>query len=547
MSSSELAAHKSSDDVNPFKIPELDNLFQMRHKEKNRMKLEHQSKQALPVNEKMTFAGRTRTRQTKLKSELKEGESKMPDIHTHQQLQMTPALRACIKDPNTDRGSMHEYIAKKRELFLLEYSLEVKRGEIQLLEQMAAEEEEKLSRAEKFLEDDTILFEEFLKENDKNSVEAIKVAEQETKVKLEKVAEIKKITSKMVAIRSDISKYEDILKEYKNYKEFLLMLSPQEWQEEQRSKSKHSTRPTNKESDGKQTEKIKKSREKKTVPPDSKRGERQTARGFSSSQEARTSSRQSVKSSPQSNKIFAPGTDSSDCEEDPQIYFKDPQELLNLMTELEEQNLSLIQNTRETEEALEEFRQNAEVIHKNMETESKQLKAQIDIMTETIQRERERTAELELKAKHFSFGQCKPEDQDKTFDTLSRKVEEVYHCCVGETEANLSTLQMLMAIEEKLGELLENAEKIPKDQMSTAERAKEKERRMRLRDEKAYLQRKQQEERQKKALERSRLDVKKPSVKKLMPRSQPPVRKLHSNKNNETTDRENEEFLYFFS
>lgn len=53
--------------------------------------------------------------------------------------------------------------------------MEVKRGEIQLLEKMAAEEEEKLSRAEKFLEDDTILFEEFLKENDKSSVEAIKV------------------------------------------------------------------------------------------------------------------------------------------------------------------------------------------------------------------------------------------------------------------------------------------------------------------------------------------------------------------------------------
>lgn len=39
---------------------------------------------------------------------------------------------------------------------------------------MAAEEEGKLTRAEKFLEDDAILFEEFLKENDKNSVEAIK-------------------------------------------------------------------------------------------------------------------------------------------------------------------------------------------------------------------------------------------------------------------------------------------------------------------------------------------------------------------------------------
>lgn len=40
---------------------------------------------------------------------------------------------------------------------------------------MAAEEEAKLTRAEKFLEDDDILFEEFLKENDKNSGEAIKM------------------------------------------------------------------------------------------------------------------------------------------------------------------------------------------------------------------------------------------------------------------------------------------------------------------------------------------------------------------------------------
>ncbi|XP_051752548.1 cilia- and flagella-associated protein 100 [Ctenopharyngodon idella] len=546
MSSPASSAHKSSDDANPFKIPEHKDLFQMRNKEKTRERLEHQSKLALPVHEKMTFAGRTRVKQARLRKELKEGESTSV-TYTHGQLQITPAWRVSIKDPNTDKGSMNEYITKRRELFLLEYSLAVKREEIQLLEQMAAEEEGKLTRAEKLLEDDAILFEEFLKENDKNSVEAIKIAEQETKMKLEKVAEIKKITSKMVAIKSDISKYEDILKEYKKYKEFLLMLSPPEWQEKQRSKSRRSTDSTNTESDGKQTEKIKKNRERKTVPPDSKREERRVAHGFSSSRGARASSRQSVKSGHQSRKISAPGTDSSDCEEDVEIFFKDPQDLLNLMTELEEQNLSLIQNTRETEEALEEFRQNAELTRKNMELESKQLKEQTDIMADTIQKERERTADLELKAKHFSFGQYKPEDQDKILDTLSSKVEEVYHCCVGETEANLTILQMLTAIEEKLGQLLENAEMIPKDQMSIAERAKEKERRMRLRDEKIHLQIKQQEERQKKALERSQTEIKKTSVKKLMPRSQPPVRKRQTNKSTETTDRENEEFLYFFS
>uniref|UniRef100_A0A673NQH5 Cilia and flagella associated protein 100 n=1 Tax=Sinocyclocheilus rhinocerous TaxID=307959 RepID=A0A673NQH5_9TELE len=420
-------------------------------------------------------------------------------------------------DPNIDKGGMNEYITKKCEIFLLEVRL--KKGEIQLLEQMAAEEEAKLTRAEKFLENDAILFEEFLKENDKNSVEAIKIAEQETKVKLEKVAEIKKITSKMVAISSDISKYEDILKEYKKYKEFLLMLSPPEWQEKQRSKSRHSTVSTYTERDEKQAEQIKKNKERKTAEGSKRIGERRVARGFLSSQEARASSRQSVKS--------APGTDSSDCEEDPEMFFKEPQDLLNLMTELEEQNLSLIQNTRETEVALEEFR---------MESESKQLKEQTDIMTDIIQREKERAAELEMKAKLFSFEQYKPEDQDKALDALSCKVEEVYHCCVGETEANLTTLQMPTVIEKKLGELLENADMIPKDQMSIAERAKEKERRMRLRDEKIYLQMKQQEERQKKALERSQAQIKKMfSVKKLMPQSQPPVQ------------RENEEFLYFFS
>ncbi|XP_073708370.1 cilia- and flagella-associated protein 100 [Garra rufa] len=543
MSSPESSAQKSSDEVNPFKIPEHNDLFQMRNKEKSQRMLDHQSKLALPVHEKMTFAGRTRAGQTRLRKELKEENT---ITHTHEQLKITPAWRVSMKDPNIDKGGMNEYITKKRELFLLEYSLAVKKGEIQLLEQMAEEEEAKLTKAEKFLEDDAILFEEFLKENDKNSVEAIKIAEQETKAKLEKVAEIKKITSKMVAIKSDISKYDDILKEYKKYKEFLLMLSPPEWQEKQRSKSRHSTDSTNAERDEKQTEKIKKNKDRKTAEG-SKRGERQVARGFLSSRETRASSQQSVKSSHQSSKISTPGNDSSDYEEDPEMFFKEPQDLLNLMTDLEEQNLSLIQNTRETEEALEEFRQNAELTRKNMESESKQLKEQIDIMTDTIQREKERSADLEMKAKLFSFGQYKPEDQDKTLDTLSHKVEEVYHSCVGETEANLTTLQMLTAIEEKLGELLENADMIPKDQMNIAERAKEKERRMRLRDEKIYLQMKQQEERQKKALERSQTEIKKTSVKKLMPRSQPPVRKRQINKNTEATDREKEEFLYFLS
>ena len=43
------------------------------------------------------------------------------------------------------------------------------------LDMLASKEEEKLERAEQLLEDDATLFDEFLKENDRNSVEAVKM------------------------------------------------------------------------------------------------------------------------------------------------------------------------------------------------------------------------------------------------------------------------------------------------------------------------------------------------------------------------------------
>ena len=51
-------------------------------------------------------------------------------------------------------------------------------------------------------------------------------AETETKAKLEKVAEIKKINANMMSIKSEISKYEDTLKEYQMYRSFLENLTP---------------------------------------------------------------------------------------------------------------------------------------------------------------------------------------------------------------------------------------------------------------------------------------------------------------------------------
>lgn len=51
----------------------------------------------------------------------------------------------------------------------------MKRNEIQRLERLAAKEEAELERAEKFLEKDAARFEEFLRENDRSSLQALRV------------------------------------------------------------------------------------------------------------------------------------------------------------------------------------------------------------------------------------------------------------------------------------------------------------------------------------------------------------------------------------
>ncbi|XP_045079667.1 cilia- and flagella-associated protein 100-like [Coregonus clupeaformis] len=183
---------------------------------------------------------------------------------------------------------------------------------------------------------------------------------------------------------------------------------------------------------------------------------------------------------------------------------------------------------------------------KKMEVETNQLTQQIDIMTHTIQREKERAAELELRARLFNFGKYKSDDQEGMFDSLGAKVEEVYRGCMGDSEANLSTLQMLKAIESRLDELLENVEIVPKERLVLAERAKEKERRFRMRDEK-MRQDKQNQERLKRALERAQADVKKTTVKKLMARSQRLARKLKTSQVYDISDKEKEEQLYFYT
>ena len=230
-----------------------------------------------------------------------------------------------------------------------------------------------------------------------------------------------------------------------------------------------------------------------------------------------------------------------------ELYFNDPQQLLDIFLELEEQNLSLIQNSQDTEEALEEMKQTINKTRNKMEKETELLKRQISALNEEIKREVEKEADLRIKASYFNYGEFKAEEQEKMLKEVNTKVEEVYVNCIGSNEANISTLQMLTNIENRLEELFQKIEQMPSDKVEEAEKAKEKERRMKQREERITEQKKNQEDRIRKALERARAEPKKMTGRRLMVRSKPPASAKIDKRALDEANKIDEELAYFFT
>ncbi|XP_019813640.2 cilia- and flagella-associated protein 100 isoform X2 [Bos indicus] len=573
--------------ANPFHMSGDVDFFLLREQERNKSLLDREQKKQLRVHEKMTYSSKVSAKHTSLRRELQledeteDQEERAEQLRSfHEQVAWKLAM---TREKKLEPNNINSYVDQNRQMFLIQYALDMKRSEIQRLESLAAQEEAELERAEKFLEKDAALFDEFLRENDRSSVQALRMADKESKAKMEKILEIRELTTQIMNIKSEISKFEDMLQQYKVYKDFLYKLSPKEWLEEQ--EKKHLALKQAKEV-------VEAFKESLLLSSVGDRAHRLWEVGQLSEQSCRLGSpwastwdpepllashrtRDQGQAELQRSSSTLPVQDDldSDDEEEPELYFTDPQQLLDVFTKLEEQNLSLVQNTQEMEEALEELSftlkntqtrmaseagalgpQHAagpggsEVLVPFRDREVNQLKQWITTLMMSIAKEEETAAELELKARVFHFGEFKGDQEDKLLESLNCKVLDVYrHCVGGQQESSLGTVQMLATIEHQLDELLENLERVPPARIEQAEKAKEKERRLRLREEKAKLQKQLQEERLLRAQARAQAEVKKKRGRRLVCRSRPPALKTKEQSKHELMDKDREEHLFFFT
>uniref|UniRef100_A0A8D1KNW0 DUF4200 domain-containing protein n=1 Tax=Sus scrofa TaxID=9823 RepID=A0A8D1KNW0_PIG len=453
-----------------------------------------------------------------------------------EKLGLDPTLILRFTDGADAKRTVHEFINDQRDRFLLEFALSTKRNTIQKYEKHTTMKERQLMKAEKKLQEDAMAFEEFLRENDQRSVDALKMAAQETINKLQMTAELKKASMEIQAVKSEIAKTEFLLREYMKYGFFLLKLSPKQWQIQQAMK------------------RVSKSKENVNAMLPSiitklsarrKEGSMEESRGTSFSEDS--SLGRGSQGKPRKRTTLTLENKKSSLSE-PELYFKEPEELLQVLTELEEQNLTLVQYSQDVDENLEDVNKRERLIQDKINSSIEFLLEHKEMLKASCLREEEKAAELELRSRLFSFGEFNSDTQEKLIDSLSKKINQVYRVCIGDAEVgSLNPIQKLVKVESRLVELSDLIESIPKENVEAIERMKQKERRQKLREEKMREKQKHQEERLKAALERAVAQPKKKLGRRLIYRSKPPSANKHELFSVKDTKTKSLEEEYFFT
>jgi len=399
--------------------------------------------------------------------------------------------------------SARDIVRRKRETFLAQMAVDIRKEEIEKLEKRAAQREEALRNAERMLEEDKKRFDSFLKENDERVREATRRAAKEAKKKREKANEVKRLNDEIATARLDLGRREDKLEECEEYLRFLDGLTPKEWLAEFREV----------EDDG----------DIGLEGEDGDDGDEEYGRD-----EYRKDEIEQNKPVP--------------------MYFTHPKQLLDVFAKLEEENLTLISEAQDIEDQLERDTERRAKELNQLEMESKRNQMEITRLREAIVEEMQKKKAYGLEASPTSTSSSPSTSTslspEQELEDLTEKVREVYESVVVSNDAkppSIEAVDMLRQIEETLERYFVEIEKMPQDVVAERERKIEKERRHRNRELKMQQQKEEQELRLKKAMERAATPArKKPNGKPVMFRSRLREEKKEKQQNNTQIPKERE-------
>jgi hypothetical protein len=531
---------------NPFSMPSDEEVFVLREEERHRKLQERERLQQLKVHEKTTWG----TRQGAATLKDMGVDMYSFDVPADDDEEQAEAPKKISRAPK-DKETMSEFIAKKREMFLVQMSLNTKHEEIARLDQRAHARDLALKESEEMLQNDEKRFEDFINENDKRANHAMIRADREVKAKQERLQEIKRLDNEIKRVESEISKVEDKLDECKVTKEFLLECTAEDWHETQALKiAEERTAEIIREEDdaaaeAKAAEEARKAEEGIEDEPDPELEKM--------SDEARAKKEQEEKAALQAaraahreevyERVKAEITD-----DDIPMFFTTPQQLIDHFKRLEEDNLFLMQQCQDTEVMFEEVREKHDAKDRQMTAEADELKASMKTLRDQINTEQQRCNALEARLRQ---GEEDAEnDESERQDLLqTEEVRKVFVLCYPEQkEDRLDTIEMLTLIEKKMDSTFAELDRMEAAglNLEEKEKMKQKERRSEARLLQIEQQRIAQERRVEASRKKAMEPIKKKTGKPIMFRSAPPQRKEQVEDDQED-DQDELDRQYFFS
>eukprot|EP00746_Dinoflagellata_sp_MGD_P160796 gnl/MRDRNA2_/MRDRNA2_87711_c0_seq1.p1 gnl/MRDRNA2_/MRDRNA2_87711_c0~~gnl/MRDRNA2_/MRDRNA2_87711_c0_seq1.p1 ORF type:complete len:560 (+),score=181.40 gnl/MRDRNA2_/MRDRNA2_87711_c0_seq1:88-1767(+) len=511
---------------NPFQLPPDDEIFLMRERERNQRAEDREKTKKLRVWEKTTACSRIHRMRRFADDDL----GGPPPAVTMTKSASTGSLP---RDHRREKENITDFVHKKREMFLVQMRLDVKKAEILKLDEKTKMKEDALKKSQAMLDEDVTRFDTFLQANDAKAHKAMKQAEDMTKKKQEKMQRIKQLKSAISAIQSEISKHKEQKEECLKYKVFLENLTPNEWKVQKAAEKveRKKMRRANwiqrrlddinlkMEQEIQAEERAVEEREAETRGRKRRNKREEEEYQREKEREAEKRRRHIRRKYPTQEQVEQEYEEVSSGEEMP-LYFREPKQLLEIFTALEEQNLFLIQNSQETEQALEEVEQRFAETQRVMGGKAEKMAAQIAHIEKQVGDEKSRCTEL----RNTVFQKKGDSEQEQLLKELTESVLEVHGACGYDADHDPNAMQMLYEIEKKVEEYLTQLDEFEaKDPnaLQDLEKNKEKERRERVKSRRKEVQEKKTEERLKASLLRSQAPVHKKVGKQIMQRSAP--------------------------
>lgn len=503
-------------DANPFKMPSEGQVFRVRDEVRRQKALERESMKYKRVYEKTTWSARIGSAKLDERDDigLREPKADTAPLEVH-----LPTVDIREKD------NMAMYIAKKREMGLHRMSLATKRQEIKKLDEEAERAEKRVRQQEDQLEETNDKFEAFLKHSEMEAEEARKRADTESKAKLEKMQEMKKLSAQIAQIETEKKKNEEQLATCLEFKEFLDGLTPREWFHNALS-----------------TIRCEDLRREMLDEIEADCGEADADVGDDGAELAR---RKAAIEARYAHRVAAVGAaleamkpeeikaalDEGDPDRVP-MFFHEPDQILAKFVEIEEGNLFLIQTCQELEEEIEDIAQKYQKEQQEMINIAQSRKAQMEAVSQKIQVEQGKMRQLQERIDRAK--ETGSVSQEELKERIEEKVKVIFRTLGLGDDSNIGTLGMLTHIEMKLEEMrqaiISPTSGVDPQFVALVMRQRDKERRQQARQALLEKQRQERELRSKAALMRSQAPVKKRVGKPVMWRSRPLDRKKEEKK-----------------